>query len=386
MKTMETSSPNGGRPVERVLEGEARSRAIARSAALPALDLEERQAREVENLAVGIYAPLFGFLGQVDFASVLERGRLADGSPWTIPIVLDASADDATRLAGAPEVLLRFAGQPLAILSLEGSYGYSRDAFNQGIFGTLDPAHPGVAFTAGMGPVLLSGAVDLIDAAPSPFAAHRLSPRETRARFARLGWKTVVGFQTRNIPHVAHEALQKAALNLVDGLFINPLVGGKKAGDFEDTVIVAAYDALLRHYYPADRAALGILQGQMRYAGPREAIFHAIQRRNFGCTHFIVGRDHAGVGKFYPPFAAQEIFKDYPDLGITPLFFGAFFQCRRCGAPANEKTCPHGPGDRLDFSGTRVRDAILKGEAIDAMIRPEVQAAIRAVEGGPFRS
>jgi sulfate adenylyltransferase len=385
MNRVEVSPPNGGHPVERVLEGEARSQAIARSASLPALDLEERQAREVENLAMGIYAPLSGFLARADFASVLERGRFADGAPWTIPIVLDTSADDARRLGGAPEVLLRFAGQPLAILTLEGGYGWSRDDFNRSIFGTLDPAHPGVAFTAGMGPVLLAGGIDLIEPAPSPFSAHRLSPRATRARFAQLGWKTVVGFQTRNIPHIAHEALQKAALNLVDGLFINPLVGGKKAGDFEDTVIVAAYEALLRHYYPADRAALGILQGQMRYAGPREAIFHAIQRRNFGCTHFIVGRDHAGVGKFYPPYAAQEIFADYPDLGITPLFFGAFFQCRRCGAPASEKTCPHGAGERLDFSGTRVRDAILKGEAIDAMIRPEVQAAIRAVEGGPFR-
>ena len=382
---MEVSALHGDRVVERVLEGEARSRAIARAAALPALDLAERQAREVENLAMGVYAPLSGFLGEADFASVLARGRLASGAPWTIPIVLDASADDAGRLAGAPEVLLRFAGQALAILRLEASYGYSPDEFSRQIFGTIDPSHPGVASTAAMGRVLLAGDLDLIDAAPSPFAAHRLSPRETRARFGKLGWKTVVGFQTRNIPHIAHEALQKAALNLVDGLFINPLVGGKKAGDFEDPVIVAAYDALLRNYFPADRAVLGVLQGQMRYAGPREAIFHAIQRRNFGCTHFIVGRDHAGVGKFYPPYAAQEIFADYPDLGITPLFFGAFFQCRRCGAPANEKTCPHGPDDRLDFSGTRVRDAILKGEAIDAMIRPEVQAAIRAVEGGPFR-
>ena len=172
----------------------------------------------------------------------------------------------------------------------------------------------------------------------------------------------------------------------MDGLFINPLVGGKKAGDFEDPVIVAAYEALLAHYYPEDRAVLGVLQGQMRYAGPREAIFHAIQRKNFGCTHFIVGRDHAGVGSFYPPYAAQEIFQDYPDLGITPLFFPAFFRCRRCGGLANEKICPHGGADRIDFSGTRLRDALLKGAGADEMIRPEVLESIRAAAGGAFRA
>ena len=253
------------------------------------------------------------------------------------------------------------------------------------MFGTVDTAHPGVAFTGTMGPILLAGEIDLVERAETPFPEHRLTPKETRALFERNGWKTVVGFQTRNIPHVGHEALQKAALNLVDGLFINPLVGGKKAGDFEDPVIVAAYAALLKHYYPANRAALGVLQGQMRYAGPKEAIFHAIQRKNFGCTHFIIGRDHAGVGKFYHPYAAQEIFSDYPDLGITPLFFSAFYECRRCGAQVNEKICPHGKEDRVDHSGTKVREAVLTGKAIDGMIRPEVAEAIRAVEGGPFR-
>jgi sulfate adenylyltransferase len=381
-----TSQPHGGVLVERILKGDARDAAIERAATLPALDLTERQAREVENIAMGVYSPLTGFMKKADFDAVLEGSRLAGGAAWTVPIVLDLAEEDARRLGSADGVALRFQGRLLAVLQREEEYRYDRARYARKVFGTEDDKHPGVGVTMAMGPVLLGGDLDLVDLADSPFPRHRLAPRETRALFERNGWKTVVGFQTRNIPHVGHEALQKAALNLVDGLFINPLVGGKKAGDFEDPVIVAAYDALLKHYYPADRAALGVLQGQMRYAGPKEAIFHAIQRKNFGCTHFIIGRDHAGVGGFYHPYAAQEIFKDFPDLGIAPLFFPAFYQCRRCRGLVNEKICPHTGDDRVDFSGTRLRDAILKGDAIDDMIRPEVAAAIRAVDGGPFRA
>jgi len=381
-----TSPPHGGTLVDRILRGDEREAARERARNLPALDLAERQAREVENLAMGVYSPLTGFMTRTDFESVLAAGRLAGGTPWTIPIVLDVSEEDLKRLGDHQDAALEFDGRPLAILRLEEEYRYDRQEMARRVFGTDDAAHPGVAFTSAMRPALVAGSVDLIEPAPTPFPRHRLSPRDTRAQFDCRGWKTVVGFQTRNIPHVGHEALQKAALNLVDGLFINPLVGGKKAGDFEDPVIVAAYEALLAHYYPEDRAVLGVLQGQMRYAGPREAIFHAIQRKNFGCTHFIVGRDHAGVGNFYPPYAAQEIFQDYPDLGIAPLFFPAFFRCRRCGGLANEKICPHGGADRIDFSGTRLRDALLKGDGIDEMIRPEVMESIRAAAGGAFRS
>jgi sulfate adenylyltransferase len=381
-----SSQPHGGVLIDRILKGEARETALRRAADLPALDLTERQAREVENIAMGVYSPLAGFLRQADFASVLDKSRLAGGADWTIPIVLDVSEDDARRLGKRDAVALRFDGRLLAILHRDEEYPLDKERYARQVFGTNDAAHPGVAVTMAMGPILLGGDIDLVDAAATPFARHRLAPRDTRALFEKNGWKTVVGFQTRNIPHVGHEALQKAALNLVDGLFINPLVGGKKAGDFEDPVIVAAYDALLKNYYPADRAVLGILQGQMRYAGPKEAIFHAIQRKNFGCTHFIIGRDHAGVGKFYHPYAAQEIFKDFPDLGITPLFFAAFYKCTKCGGLVNEKICPHGGEYRVDFSGTKLRESILKGESFDGMIRPEVSEAIRTIEGGPFRN
>ncbi len=380
-----TTQPHGGVLVDRVLPKEARAETLRRIERLPVLDLGERQAREVENLALGIYSPLEGFLRKADYDAVLKTSRLASGVPWTIPIVLDVSEADAQRL-GRGEILLRHDGRPLATMQVEEAHPLRRDEYAQAVFGTLDEKHPGVAHAGTMGTMLLGGPIALIDLLPTPFPGHRLSPRDTRARFETNGWKTVVGFQTRNIPHVGHEALQKAALNLVDGVFINPLVGGKKAGDFEDPVIVAAYDALVQHYYPADRAVLGILQGQMRYAGPKEAIFHAIQRKNFGCTHFIIGRDHAGVGSFYHPYAAQEIFKDFPDLGVTPLFFPAFFRCRKCEGMVNEKICPHRGDDRVDFSGTRLREAILAGNNFDGMIRPEVSAAIRAVDGGPIRT
>ena len=380
-----TTPPHGGTLVDRTLPKDARAETLRRSERLPALELGERQAREVENLALGIYSPLEGFLGRADFDAVLEKSRLASGVPWTIPIVLDVNDADAARL-GSGEILLKYDGRALATMQVEEAYPLRRDDYCRGVFGTTDPKHPGVTHAATMGATLLGGPITLIDLLPTPFPAHRLTPKETRARFEANGWKTVVGFQTRNIPHVGHEALQKAALNLTDGLFINPLVGGKKAGDFEDPVIVAAYDALVKHYYPADRAVLGILQGQMRYAGPKEAIFHAIQRKNFGCSHFIIGRDHAGVGNFYHPYAAQEIFKEFPDLGVTPLLFPAFFKCRKCLGMVNEKICPHRGDDRVDFSGTRLREAILRGDDFDGMIRPEVSAAIRAVDGGPIRT
>lgn len=217
--------------------------------------------------------------------------------------------------------------------------------------------------------------MSLVEALPSLYSSYCLSPAETRAEFERRGWRKVVGFQTRNVPHVGHEYVQKTALTFMDGLFINPVIGRKKAGDFRDDVILESYKVLIDNYYLKDLALMGVLQTEMRYAGPMEAIFHAIVRKNFGCTHFIVGRDHAGVGKFYSPFAAQEIFKEFPDLGIEPLFFPAFFHCRKCGSAVNDKTCPHGVenGWRVEFSGTRMRDLLVKGERPPPeLVRPEV--------------
>jgi sulfate adenylyltransferase len=247
----------------------------------------------------------------------------------------------------------------------------------RGVFGTESRTHPGVSELFARRPTLLGGPVELLALPESPYAPYTLTPKETRVLFAAKGWRTVVGFQTRNVPHLGHEYVQKTALTFVDGIFINPVIGKKKPADFRDEVILAAYEALIHHYYLRSRTVFAVLLTEMRYAGPREAIFHAIIRKNFGCTHFIVGRDHAGVGDFYGPYAAQEIFDQYSDLGIVPLFFTAFFYCGRCGGVANEKTCPHDAGARIDFSGTRFRQALLANGAADELVRAEVLEAVR---------
>lgn len=224
---------------------------------------------------------------------------------------------------------------------------------------------------------LLGGKIDLIDEPKIPFAEYYLKPQATRLLFDEKGWRTVVAFQTRNIPHRGHEYLQKTALTFTDGLFINPVIGRKKQGDFKDELILKTYQALMNNYYPKDRVVMSILPMEMRYAGPTEAIFHAIIRKNFGCTHFIVGRDHAGVGNYYPPYAAQEAFKEFPDLGITPIFFRSFFYCKKCLSVVNEKTCPHRNQEHINFSGTRIREMLLRKEVPPKeVMRPEVSKII----------
>lgn len=316
---------------------------------------------EVWNLAHGVYSPLDGFMRRDELEAVLDTMRLPSGLPWTIPIVLAVSEDDVARLKGADEVLLRYQDRPVAVLHTDGPYRFDPTHYARQVFGTTEPAHPGVANVLALPPYLLGGPVDLIGEIPDPFARYKLTPKETRVLFAAKGWRQVVGFQTRNAPHLGHEYVQKTALTFVDGLFINPVIGRKKSGDFRDEVILEAYGALMQHYYLRERAVLAILRTEMRYAGPREAVFHAIVRKNFGCTHFAVGRDHAGVGKYYSPYASQEIFQQFPDLGITPVFFTAFFYCKRCQGVVNEKTCPHGEDDRIQFSASRVRQALQQG-------------------------
>lgn len=376
--------PHGGRLVNRVLSGQQKEEAARKATGFPSLELPEEKACQVENIATGVYSPLEGFLTQADLLSVLHQMRLTGGAPWTIPIILDVDRSVAGAYEEGQDVLLTYKGRGMGVLHLKERYGYDKQVLCRQVFGTEDRTHPGVQRIFAMGDILLGGEVDLIEHLDTPFASCHLTPREVRVLFAAKGWRTIVGFQTRNVPHLGHEYVQKTALTFVDGLFINPVVGPKKRGDFKDEVILSSYDALLQNYYLKDRAVVAILRTGMYYAGPREAIFHAIVRKNFGCTHFIVGRDHAGVGDFYSPYAAQEIFDEFPDLGITPLFFTAFFYCRRCQAAANEKTCPHEEQDRLAFSGTRLREAILEETGESALlIRPEVAATIRRYDN-PF--
>jgi sulfate adenylyltransferase len=370
-------APHGGRLINQVLDGEVRDDWLARAAALPAVPVSFETACEVENLATGVFSPLEGFMTRNDLDHVLHRKRLPSDVPWSLPIVLDVAPEAAARVGPGDAVVLVRGGQPLAILHVADVYPLDRAVFAVQTFGTDDEGHPGVQRVTRMHDLLVGGRVELLNPVADAFGAYRLSPAETRVLFRRRGWRTVVGFQTRNVPHVGHEYVQKTALTFADGVFINPVVGRKKPGDFKDEVILETYQALMRHYFLRQRAVMAVLRTEMRYAGPREAVFHAIVRKNFGCTHFIVGRDHAGVGRYYAPYDAHAIFEEFPDLGIVPLFFTAFFYCARCESVANEKTCPHDSSDHVPFSGTRLREALEGGDPAAArLIRPEVAAVI----------
>lgn len=371
--------PHGGRLISRVLLGEEREKTLSRLSELRSLPITEETAKEAQNITHGIFSPLEGFLTRQDYLSVLNQCRLTNDLPWTMPIVLDVSPDD--KLKEGQDIVLVFQDKPVAIMQVEEIYEYDKEELARKVLGTTDQGHPGVARVYGMKELLAGGKIDLIEEVTSPFSRYYLKPVETRFLFKQKGWRTVVGFQTRNVPHVGHEYVQKTALAFTDGLFINPVIGKKKSGDFKDEVILEAYQALIDNYYLQDIAVMAILPMEMRYAGPREAIHHAIIRKNFGCTHFIVGRDHAGIGNYYPPHAAQEIFAEFPDLGITPLFFKSFFYCQKCLGVMSEKTCPHGEEYHINFSGTRIREMLIRGEAMPKeLMRPEVVGVISSYQ------
>lgn len=367
-------APHGGNLVNRTLPPDKKEQTIHEAAKLSQIEVSPDLARDVENIAFGAFSPLEGFLCRDDFESVLETKRLRNDLVWTIPILLDTSKSELGDVKEGDTVALVDATRlPFALLDIEEIFSYKKKELAEKTYGTTDPAHPGVAKTFGMKDLLVGGKIRLIDLLFDEFQRFRLTPAETRVLFKEKGWRTVVGFQTRNIPHLGHEYVQKTALTFVDGLFVNPVIGKKKQGDFKDEVILDAYTTLLNSYYLKNTTVMAILRTEMRYAGPREAIFHAIVRKNFGCSHFVVGRDHAGVGKYYPPYAAQEIFDEFPDLGIIPLFFKSFFYCSKCGSVVNEKICPHDPSNHIDFSGTKLRERLTAGEAPPKeLIRPEV--------------
>jgi sulfate adenylyltransferase len=343
------------------------------------LQVSNELRNDIENIADGIFSPLEGFVGEGDFQSIVKRGRLNNGLAWTVPIILDTDEQEARKMKDAGEIALATdSKEKFAILHVEEVYSFDKIASAKSIYQTDDIKHPGVEKIVNMKDRLVGGKVDVIKRIErSPLRKYRMTPAETRAEISRKRWKSVVGFQTRNVPHVAHEMLQKAALNLYDGLFVNPLIGKKKQGDFKDELILSTYLALIDGYYPKQRVMFVTLHTDMRYAGPKEAIHHAIMRKNFGCSHFIVGRDHAGVGNYYHPFAAHEIFKDYTDLEIEPLFFPAFYYCKRCLMYSNERNCSHGPEFREELSGTNMRKMVSSGEMpANHLMRPEVAKII----------
>lgn len=363
--------PHGGKLVNLVTKKDP--------SGLFSIEVNSDLANDIENLADGIFSPLEGFLGQEDFEKVISKGRLANDLPWTIPVVLDVDNTTATKMKDSGDVLLKNSnGEGFAILKVEEIFDYKKDETVKGVYGTEDTNHPGVARTMQMKEKLVGGKISYIKKPEeNPIRKYRKTPLETREIFQNAGWKTIVAFQTRNPPHVAHEMLQKTSLTTRDGLFVNPLIGKKKSGDFVDEVIIKSYETLIEHYYPKNRCYLATLHTEMRYAGPKEAIHHSIMRQNYGCTHIIIGRDHAGVGNYYGPFDAQSIFDDYPDLEITPIFFPAFFYCRKCLNFTNERVCPHDANSREQLSGTKLRTMIQNGQTpSEYILRPEVSKII----------
>jgi sulfate adenylyltransferase len=347
--------PHGGQLVDRRLDAEEAS-ALA-SSPLPSLPLTGAEAADLRALATGAYSPLSGFLGAKEHQSVIESMRLPDGTLWSIPVCL--GLPDGLRVEGGRLALRGEQGELLGVLEVTEVFERDRAAEAELVYGTTDPDHPGVARVLGSPSRAVAGPVQAL---VQPLGARALTPSQTRAVFAERGWHTVVGFQTRNPVHRAHEYLMKCALEMVDGLLLHPLVGPTKEGDVPAEVRMRAYEAVL-DYFPPSRVLLAALVAPMRYAGPREAVLHALVRKNYGCTHFIVGRDHAGVGSYYGPFEAQELIASLPaeDLGITPLRFDNAFYCRRCLAMATGKTCPHPDSEHVALSGTQVRSMLAAG-------------------------
>jgi sulfate adenylyltransferase len=358
---------------------------IERAKGLPQVTVGSRQLADLEMLANGAYSPLGGFMTRADYLSVVDTMHLTNGLPWSIPITLSVSSEQAATIKeGSQIALLNAEGALQGVMTVEEKYGYDKEHEASQVYRTTEEAHPGVTVLYAQGDVLLGGPVRVVDLQPQGFAQYRYTPTQSRQLFEERGWKRIVAFQTRNPVHRAHEYIQKCALETVDGLYLHPLVGDTKGDDIPADVRMRCYEVLLENYYPADRVILGVLPAAMRYAGPREAIFHALMRKNYGCSHFIVGRDHAGVGNYYGTYDAHYIFAEFDPakLGITPMFFDHTFFCRACDSMASSKTCPHGNEQHVALSGTKVRQMLQAGQMPPREFsRPEVaQILIEAMK------
>lgn len=374
---METIKPHGGKLINREVTGAEREELLSRANTMKKIQLNAREVSDLEMITVGTFSPLEGFMGRDDYENVCDHMHLKSGLPWTIPITLSVSKEQADGYKEGEEIALyQDENHLLAVLTLTEKYTYNKEKEAQSVYRTTDIAHPGVAALHKQEEILLGGSVKTLNHPLNvSFPVYRLTPSQTRAAFTEKKWRRIVAFQTRNPVHRAHEYIQKCAMETVDGLLLHPLVGETKSDDIPADVRMRCYEVLLENYYPQKHTMLSVLPAAMRYAGPKEAIFHAIMRKNYGCTHFIVGRDHAGVGNYYGTYDAHYIFDEFDPklLEITPMFFDHTFFCRRCGAMASSKTCPHTSADHVFLSGTKVRDMLQKGEIPPVeFTRPEV--------------
>ncbi|NDJ53999.1 MAG: sulfate adenylyltransferase [Chloroflexi bacterium] len=383
---MRQIAPHGGTLINRMMSGELAEAMRDAAQSMLQIPLTPMNLADLEMIAVGGLSPLTGFMGQDDYQSVLHDMHLHNGLPWTVPVTLAVDSELAGRISEGQNVTLveRRSGDmhPLAVMEVREKFDYDKALEAEKVYRTTEDAHPGVARLYKQGDVLLAGEIWVFElplAAQTEFPEHRYTPAALRALIAEKGWRRTVGFQTRNPIHRAHEYIQKAALEIVDGLLIHPLVGETKKDDIPADVRMKTYQIVIDNYFPTDRVVLGVFPAAMRYAGPREAIFHAIARKNYGCTHFIVGRDHAGVGKYYGTYDAQLIFDEFDKdlIDITPLRFEHAFYCISCGTVVTAKTCPHGKDDWIFLSGTQVRAKLRAGEMLPTeFTRPEVSEVL----------
>ena len=374
-------APHGGVLIDRIANPQQRQEFLEKADFLPSVQLDQRAVSDLEMIAIGGFSPLTGFMGKADYETVVNDMHLTNGLPWSIPITLSVEEAVAQPLTEGSLVRLDDpAGRFIGVLELTEKYSYDKVHEALHVYRTNEEKHPGVKVVYEQGPVNLAGPVWLLQRDSHPqFPTYQIDPVESRSLFREKGWKTIVGFQTRNPIHRAHEYIQKCALETVDGLFLHPLVGATKEDDIPADVRMRCYEVMLEHYFPKDRVILAINPAAMRYAGPREAIFHAMVRKNYGCTHFIVGRDHAGVGDYYGTYDAQHIFDEFTpaELGITPMKFEHAFYCTRTQSMATTKTSPSLPEERIHLSGTKVRALLRSGELPPPEFsRPEVAAEL----------
>lgn len=370
--------PHGGTLINRQLEGAARDAAIEEAKSLKTLKVDDRTASDIEIIGIGAVSPLTGFMNTDDYDGVVKNMHLANGLPWTIPVTLGVTEEEAADIKVGDKVAIEDAasGTLLAILTVESKWNPDKKFEAENVFTTTEEAHPGVKALYEKGDVYLGGPIDVVNLPPhDDFQQYRLTPAQTREEFKNRNWRRIVAFQTRNPIHRAHEYMQKVAMEITDGILLHPLVGNTKGDDVPADVRMKTYEAITSKYYPANHTLIGVNPSAMRYGGPREAVFHALIRKNYGCTHFIVGRDHAGVGNYYGSFDAHYIFDEFEpgSIGITPLFFDFTFWCKECGGMGSTKSCPHSKEHHVFLSGTKVREMLGNGEMPPPEFsRPEV--------------